>query len=621
MKGFKRVLEDLTGNFTPFMTWFPELRDPRILKADFIAGTTVALILVPQSMAYAQLAGLPPHYGLYASFLPVAIAAIFGSSRQLATGPVAVVSLLTASALGPIAASGSDEYFIYAVTLALIVGLIQLILGLARLGIMVAFLSYPVVIGFTNAAAIIIATSQLDKIFGVQVENADHHYETVWMAFQAMIESPHLPTFGIATLALGSMIALRLFAPKFPGVLFAVVVTILLSWWFDFEGNGGKVVGAIPQGLPPFEVPQFSFAVLMQLSSVAFTIALIGFTEAISVAKAMAASTRQRLDADQELIGQGLSNMTASFFQGYVVSGSFSRSAVNFDSGAVTGFSSVVTTMIMAVTLLFLTPLLYHLPQPTLAAVIILAVGGLIRVKPLKNIWRTQKHDAIVSFATFLLTLLYAPHLEKGILAGVLLSLGLYVYRTMHPHISILARHKDGALRDAARYILQQCPKISIIRFEGPLFFANTSYFETRVMDRVASMPQLRFIIIDAVAINEIDATGEEMLRSLSQTLVSQNIEFLFVRVQAEVMDVFRRCGFANPDWEDHFLTTRDEALEYAWKHLQRQKDFECSSAECKMNDLSGCVLQSNPRQPSRLLSALYGNWKSATKSAGTVDS
>lgn len=621
MKGLKRVLEALAANFTPFLTWFSELRSLQVVKADAIAGTTVALVLVPQSMAYAQLAGLPPYYGLYASFLPVAVAAIFGSSRQLATGPVAVVSLMTASALGPMASVGSAEYFGYAVTLALIVGMTQLILGLVRLGVMVAFLSHPVVIGFTNAAAIIIATSQLDKLFGVQVESAEHHYETVWMVLRALLESPHLPTVGIATLALLSMVLLRRFTPKLPGVLFVMTATILLAWWFDFEKNGGKVVGSIPQGLPSFEVPQLSFAVLTQLLSVAFTIALIGFTEAISVAKAMAGSTRQRLDADQELIGQGLGNITASFFQGYAVSGSFSRTAVNFDSGAKTGFSSIVTALIMAAALLFLTPLLYHLPQPTLAAVIILAVGGLIRIKPLKSIWRTQQHDAIVALVTFLLTLLYAPHLEKGILAGVMLSLGLYVYRTMRPHISILARHKDGAFRDAARYILQQCPRIVIIRFEGPLFFANTSYFESRVLERVAAMPQLRFIIIDAVAINEIDATGEEMLHSLSRTLVSQSIEFLFVRVQAEVMDVLRRCGFANPDWEDHFLTTRNEALDYAWNQLKRADSFECSLDECKMHDLSGCVLQAEPLQPSRLLSTLYGNWKATAKPAGTADS
>ena len=621
MKRLKRILEALAANFTPFLVWLPELRKPQVVKADVIAGTTVALVLVPQSMAYAQLAGLPPYYGLYASFLPVAIAAVFGSSRQLATGPVAVASLLTASALGPMAASGSAEYFLYAVTLALIVGVIQMILGLVRLGVMVAFLSHPVVIGFTNAAAIIIATSQLDKIFGVRVENVEHHYETVWMVLRALFESPHIPTLGIAATALIGMGLLRRFAPKLPDVLLVMVATIILAWWFDFEKNGGQVVGVIPQGLPVLEIPKPSFAAVVNLLSVAFTIALIGFIEAISIAKAMAARTRQRLDVDQELIGQGLSNITASFFQGYVVSGSFSRSAVNFDNGATTGLSSLVTTMMIGLTLLFLTPLLYHLPQPTLAAVIILAVGSLIRVKPLRRIWRTQRHDAIVALVTFLLTLLYAPHLEKGILAGVMLSLGLYVYRTMRPHISILARHEDGALRDAARYILQQCPQIVIIRFEGPLFFANTSYFETRVLERVASMPHLRFIIIDAVAINEIDATGEAMLHSLSHTLVSQNIKFLFVRVQAEVMDVLERCEFASPDWADHFLATRNEALDYAWSRLRQQGHCECPYEGCRMRDLSGCVLQPEPRQPSRLLSTLYGGWKAATKPAGTTNS
>ena len=600
-------LQRLAANFSPFLIWGSEIRDVNILKADIFSGITVALVLVPQSMAYAQLAGLPTYYGLYASFLPVMVAAMFGSSRQLATGPVAVVSLLTASALGPIASNGSGEYLAYAVALALMVGLIQLILGLVRLGMMVAFLSHPVVLGFTNAAAIIITTSQLDKIFGVSVDVADHHYETVWRIIVAAIENPHWPTVGMSALALTIMLVLKKYFTRVPGVLIAVVVSTTISWYIGFEGISGRVVGAIPAGLPSFELPTFNFMMLTQLSGIAFTISLIGFMEAISVAKTMAVSTRQRLDSDQELIGQGLANMTASCFQGYAVSGSFSRSAVNFNSGAVTGFSSIVTGVVVAITLLILTPLLYHLPQPTLAAVIMMAVVSLIRIKPLVQIWRSQKHDAVVAAITFILTLLYAPHLETGILVGVLLSLGLYVYRTMSPHISLLARHKDGSLRDAGKYILQQCPTICIIRFEGPLFFANTSYFENKILERVATMPHLRFVIVDAVAINEIDSTGEAMLRELSRILVEQKIEFLFTRIQSDVMETLARTGFAGPGWEDHFFTSRYAALSFAWERLRQSGDFKCPSSTCQMKDLSGCVLQIEPQAPSGFLEKIYG--------------
>ncbi len=614
-KGLDRFVRGFVANTTPYMDWVGELKKPAVLKADVIAGITVALVLIPQSMAYAQLAELPPYYGLYASFLPVMVAALFGSSRQLATGPVAVVSLLTASALMPLAAGNPDLYLAYAVTLALIIGLIQLVLGIVRLGMMIAFLSHPVVLGFTNAAAIIIASSQLGKIFGVSAETAEHQYETVWRVILAASENLHWPTLGFAALSLAIMLLLRHYWPRLPNVLIAVAASILLSWYFGFGNAGGQVVGAIPRGLPSFEMPNLSVAALAQLSGVALAIALIGFAEAISIAKAMAAQTRQRLDADQELIGQGLGNVTASFFQGYAVSGSFSRSAVNFSAHAATGFSSIVTGCSVGLTLLLLTPLLYHLPQPTLAAVIIMAVGGLIKIKPFIHAWKAQKHDGIVALITFGLTLFYAPHLESGILAGVLLSLGLYIYRTMHPNIYLLARHEDGSLRDAGKYILKLCPKISIIRFEGPLFFANTSYFENQVLERVAANPDLKFIIIDADAINEIDATGEAMLRQLSETLVNLDIQLLFTRMQMDVMDTFKRTGFVNPDWQNLFFRTRNEAFDYVWKHLREKGDFDCSVEDCSARDLSGCVLRRYRRTPSDLLKTIYGNLTPAKNS------
>ena len=525
--------------FLPFLRWFPF--SAATLRADLIAGITVALVLIPQSMAYAQLAGLPPYYGLYAAFLPPMVAVAFGSSHQLATGPVAIVSLLTAAALEPIAVAGSDAFVAYAVLLALMVGLFQLALGALRLGVLVNFLSHPVVIGFTNAAAIIIATSQLGKLFGVSVEKAPHHYETVWNTLLAASDT-HWPTLALGVLAFAIILVLRRISPRIPTVLVAVVVTTLISWSIGYEnrreidpsqfynetvrslvndqlehfqqiistdtqiraaenkwsktrkqvgdddartlsalhqvdllrlraeelkksdkvnrkelqslhfrrvvaetndadryylkghvpadavtdsaiwrvvivnGNGkllvnagGAVVGEIPQGLPEFKFPRFDFDVFLQLLGSVIAISLIGFMEAISIAKAMAARTRQHLDANQELIGQGLANMVGSLFQSYPVSGSFSRSAVNIDTGAVTGFSSVVTGLVVVVTLLFFTPLLYHLPQATLAAVIIVAVMGLVSVRVFKQIWQVQPQDGLVAVVTFILTLLLAP--------------------------------------------------------------------------------------------------------------------------------------------------------------------------------------------------------------------
>ena len=587
----------LLGNVSPFLGWIRELRDPAVRRADITAGITVALVLVPQSMAYAQLAGLPAHYGLYASFLPVAIASLFGSSRQLATGPVAVVSLLTASALGPLAADNPDAYLGYAVALALLVGLVQLTLGIIRLGFMIAFLSHPVVLGFTNAAAIIIATSQLGKLFGVKAGATEQHYEAVWQMTALAFESPHWPTISITLLTLAVIVAVKRYSANLPNVLIAVAVTTLVSWVVGFEKAGGEVVGSIPRGLPDFEWPQVDFAAATQLLGVAVTIALIGFMEAFSIAKAMAVRTRQRLDANQELIGQGLGNLAASCFQGYAVAGSFSRSAVNIESGAVTGFSAVVTSATVGLTLLLLTPLLYHLPQATLAVVIIMAVGGLVKARPMVHAWKAQKHDGIVAVTTFVLTLAFAPNLETGIVVGVLLSLGLYIYRTMSPRIYSLSRYEDGSLREAGGGG-PECPKIAIIRFEGSLFFANTTYFENKVLERVAAMPELTCIIVDAVAINELDATGEAMLRTLSETLASRDIAVLFARAPGNVMDALHRTGFINQEGEHHFFHSRADALRYAWQRLRRNNDADCPVEGCQASDLAGCALQEWRRRP-----------------------
>lgn len=581
----------LIKRFLPFRGWIHEIKDPKVLKADLIAGLSVALVLVPQSMAYAQLAGLPPYYGLYASFLPVMIASLMGSSRQVHTGPVAVVSLLTASALAPFASGDPSQYAAYAIMLALMVGVFQLSLGLLQLGFFVDFLSHPVVVGFTNGAAIIIATSQLGKLFGVTAESAEHHYETVWRIIEQAYYHTHMPTLAYSVTALALMILLKKFTPKIPVVLAAVAITTVASWLLKFEQSGGKVVGAIPQGLPAFSFPEIDLHVAAQIMTSAIAIGLIGFTEAISVAKAIAAQTRQRLDADQGLVGQGLANITSSLFQGYAVSGSFSRSAINLSAGAKTGFAAVISGFVVMITLLFLTPLLYHLPQPTLAAVIILAVFNLIKFKPIKYAWRVQKHDAIVAVITFALTLLWAPHLEKSILFGVVLSMGLYMYRTMRPRIAVLSMTSDGSLGDAEANILQTCPKITILRFDGSLFFANTGYFEEKVLERVASKQELKFIIIDAEGINEIDATGEEMLHQLALRLHSLGIEFLFCRTKKQVMDVFLRTGFASDAWLDHFCHTEQQAIDFAWANIDNCQEGSCPLST--QGDCPACTLKS----------------------------
>ncbi len=570
----KRDSQPFWLKFLPFMGWLGELKNKDTLRADLIAGITVALVLVPQSMAYAQLAGLPVYYGLYASFLPPMVAALFGSSRQLATGPVAVVSLMTAAALGPLAAGNPEGYLAYAVLLAFMVGAFQLFLGVFRLGVLVDFLSHPVVLGFTNAGAIIIATSQLSKLFGVTVEKAEHHYETVMRVVEAAMAHTHMPTLWMGLLSIAIMYGLKKYLPKIPNVLVAVAITTVLAWYTDFKGAGGAVVGSIPEGLPGFALPVFDWDVMQQLIATAITISLIGFMEAIAIAKAMAARTRQRLDTNQELVGQGLSNMVAGCFSGYPGSGSFSRSAVNINAGAETGFSSVVTGIVVGVTLLFLTPLLYHLPQATLASVIIMAVINLVKFKPIVHAYKAQPHDGIVAVITFVLTLAVAPHLDQGIIVGVLLSIGLFLYRTMRPRVAVVSRYPDGTMRDILVHPeLPTSPKISVLRFDGSLYFANAGYFETKVLEVVAANPELRYIIIDASAINQLDATGEEVLYHLAARLKTNGIELLIAQMKKQFMDTIRRTKVIQKIGEEHFFSRVQFALNFAWDQLEPEYD------------------------------------------------
>ena len=664
------------------------------LRADGIAGLTVALVLIPQSMAYAQLAGLPSYYGLYAAFLPPLVAALFGSSRQLATGPVAVVSLMTAASLSPLATAGSESYIGYAILLALIVGAFQFLLGVLRLGLVVNFLSHPVVNGFTNAAAIIIATSQLSKMFGVSVDSAEHHYETIMRVIQEAMHFTHWPTLILGLGAFAIMYGLKKVAPKIPNVLVAVAITTVISWAIGFEHNvkvdvskidspkakeliasfnktldeisvlgkertentrqmeaaqknnnkieflnlkrnedvlnitredlkikevslrkeirnlffsgvkqpdgsltfylkdempqnanpdgriwrikagtkpikedsilmtgGGAVVGVVPEGLPSLSIPPVNLNMIFHLLPYAAIISLLGFMEAISIAKALAGKTGQRLDPNQELIGQGLSNMVGAIGKSYPVSGSFSRSAVNFQSGALTGFSSVFTSMAVVIVLLFFTPLLYHLPQSVLAAVIMMAVIGLLNVSGFIHAWKAQKYDGIISILAFICTLAFAPHLDKGIMVGVALSISVFLYKSMKPRISLLAKHEDSSLRCAETHGLQECKHIAMVRFEGPLFFANSSYLEDSIREIIEKRENLKHIIIVSNGINEMDASGEETLSLLVDRIRSRGLDISFSGVNEAVLKVLKRTHLLEKIGQDHLYQTLEQAI------------------------------------------------------------
>jgi len=559
--------------FLPFLRWIPELKKTGVLQADIIAGVTVALVLIPQSMAYAQLANLPAYYGLYAAFMPVIIAALFGSSNQLMTGPVAVVSLLTASALAPLAVAGSEQFIAYAILLSFLVGLFQLMLGVFRLGVVLNFLSHPVIVGFTNAAAMIIGFSQFYKLFGVNKPDTGIFIMDV-IDVLSQVGNTHLLSFVMAVASIAIMVTIKRLWPKIPGVLFAVVITTVVSYLIDFEGKGGIVVGAIPAGLPSIQIPGFDFSIISQLISSAIVISLIGFMEAISIAKAMAARTKQRIDVNQELIGQGLANIVGSFTQSYPTSGSFSRSAVNLNAGAITGFSSVVTAVVVLITLLFLTPLLYHLPAAVLASVIMMAVMGLVNFKAIKHAWRAHKHDGIAAGVTFVGTLVFAPHLEWGIVIGASLALGLYLFRTMRPRVAILGRYKDGTLRDIAIHPeLATDKRLVAVRFDGSLYFANVSYFEDAILAAEARNPNVKFILIVGDAINQLDASGEEVLRHLVERMKETGVTLVFSGLKRQIILVLKHTGTWEIIGNENIFATEDMALKNIYERLAEDSD------------------------------------------------
>jgi MFS superfamily sulfate permease-like transporter len=637
---------------------------------------------------------LPPYYGLYASFLPPLVASLFGSSHQLATGPVAVVSLLTATALEPLATAGSQPYIAYAILLALLVGIFQFSLGVLRLGLVVNFISHPVVNGFTNAAALIIASSQLSKLFGVYVERAQHHHETIYNVIKAAAHYTHWPTLFMAALGFIIMFGLKRIAPRIPNVLVAVVVTTALSWAFQFEhkrevnvadikvagagqvieqfneairsatllskkraalivnlkanqqardslelleakfvldrtslqiekykneaqkyrkiirdfifegvrlsdgslkfyrageipenaegdgrfwriqiGNaplvvdhlqmtgGGEVVGKIPRGLPSFSMPEIDYHIVSHLLPFVVIIALLGFMEAISVAKAMAAITGQRLDPNRELVGQGLANICGAVNKSYPISGSFSRSAVNLQSGAVSSLSSVFTSLTVLSVLLFFTPLLYHLPQSVLAAIIMMAAVGLVNIRGFIHVWRAQWYDGAICIITFAATLVFAPHLERGILLGVFLSILVFLYKSMRPKVVDLSLDVDRALHDAVASGLEQCRYIDVVRFDGPLFFANASYLEDQIRNRRRTKKDLKHIIISAGSINDIDASGEEALSLTIDRVRSAGIDISFSGVNRAVMNVLKRTHLIVKIGEDHIYPTIESAI------------------------------------------------------------
>jgi len=680
----------LLVRFFPFLLWFPV--QVSILRGDLLAGLTGALVLAPKAMAYAQLSGLPLQFGLYTAFIPAILGALWGSSRHLATGPVAIISLMTAAAVMPLAMPGTEEYIGLALLLTLLVGIIQFILGIVKLGSIVNFVSHPVILGFMNAAALIIGLSQLDLLLGLPKGRSDFFLKDIWEMLKFLPQT-HLPTLAMSLFSLALMLAIKKISILAkPGILLIMALTTIISAKIGYENNetnkideiatteirgeinnylkgidrmgelsrtatelsgqlrraektddarsaadlryrldlisldlqtveeanskqlrdirrisfvripsekeqppllheegkappgakgdgrrwhikkiekdevklvgGGDVVGTIPLGLPSFRLPSFSLDGALQLLSSALVIALVAFMESISMAKAMAGKAKQRLDPNQELIGQGLANIGGSFFQCYPACGSFTASAVNIQSGAKTGLAMVFNGIFIAITLMFLTSLIYHLPQAVLAANNLLAVSGLITVQALRHTWKASRADGIVALVTFVVTLLAAPHLDKGVMVGTTLSICLYLYRTMAPRVAILGRYADGTLRDIkVNPHLATSPHVTAIRFDGSLYFANVAHFEDAVLVAVAGRPEAGYLLVVGDGINYLDSSGEEMMHTLISRLHESGLVVIFSGLKKQILDVMRATGLFQLIGDDNIFATEEQAL------------------------------------------------------------
>lgn len=519
-------------------------------------------MLIPQGMAYSTLAGLPPIYGLYAATIPLLVYAIFGTSRQLAVGPVAMVALLIATGVGQLAEPGSNSYISLAILLALMVGLIQLILGVFRLGFMVNFLSHPVISGFTSAAALIIGFSQLKHLLGIDLPGSSSVFKVLNSAFNNINEI-NLATLAVGLVGILVILLAKKFSKNIPGALIAVILGILTVDYFQLQQSGVKIIGEVPTGLPGLALPELDWDSFVQLFPAALTIALVGFMESIAVAKAVQSRHKDyQIDANQELIGLGAANIIGSLFKSFPTVGGFSRTAVNDQSGAKTALASIVSAGLIWLTLLFLTPLFYFLPQAVLASVIMVAVFGLINYQEAFHLWKKDRNDFYMLMITFIATLILG--IEMGILTGVTLSLAMVIYRSAYPHIASLGQvpgtHYYRNVDRFSKVVIRN--DVLVMRFDTPLFFANANYFQdhlNKLADRKGR--DLKLIIINAESMSSMDSTAVEMMEELIRQYRSDGIKFNLVAVIGPVRDTLYKSGLIHIVGEQNLFVHVHEAV------------------------------------------------------------
>ncbi len=542
------------------------------LSGDVVAGVIVTVMLIPQSLAYALLAGLPPEVGLYASILPIIAYAFLGSSMTLAVGPVAVASLMTASALQPLAATGSADYVAMAMLLSLLSGAMLLVFGALRLGFLAHFLSHPVISGFISGSAILIAVGQLKHLLGVQAGGASV-FNTLIQLVQGI---PH--TNGV-TLGLGAgsvlflVMARRYLAPllvragvstqladiasKLAPMLAVIVSTALVALWRWDETAGVSIVGVVPQGLPTLGLPHLSASAIGQLWLPALLISLVGFVESVSVAQSLALKRQQRINPNRELLGLGAANVASALSGGFPVTGGFARSVVNFAAGANTPLAGVISAVLMGAVIAAMTGLFHYLPHAVLAATIVVAVVSLIDVQTLREAWRYDKADAMSLLATAVGVIVFG--VEVGILTGVALSLGTLVWRSSHPHIAVVGRIPGTEhFRNVARHPVAVEPGLIAVRVDESLYFANADVLQDTVESLVAAQPEARSVLLVCSAVNQIDATALGVLTNLERSLSQRGLALLLAEVKGPVLDRLQSTVFGQRMQGRVFLSTHD---------------------------------------------------------------
>ncbi|MET3683800.1 SulP family sulfate permease [Alkalibacillus flavidus] len=532
----------MLSKYVPSVDWLKRYNGMDF-KADIIAGLIVAIMLIPQGMAYAMLAGLPPVIGLYASTIPLIIYALFGSSRQLAVGPVAMVSLLVYTGVSALAEPGSDQFVSYALLLALMVGVIQLAMGLFRLGFLVNFLSHAVISGFTSAAAIIIGLSQLSDLLGIELPSDAN---VVGLLAEAVmnLNAVHGYTLGLGLASILILVVFKKYVPKIPGPLVVVVVTSLAVYGFNLHNQGVAIVGNVPSGLPTLTMPAIDWNSITQLLPIALTISFVGFMESVAVAKKVASKEGYKINSNQELNGLGVANIIGSFFSAFPVTGGFSRTAVNYQAGARTGMASIFTAVLIIITLIFFTDWFYYLPQATLAAIIMVAVYSLVDVKEAVHLFKIRQIDGWTLVITFAATLL--TNIETGILVGIATSLIVFIWRSAYPHSAELGYLEDeGVYRNVDRYPNAKTFDNTIIfRVDEALYFANIAFLENKLEQLTEDKPDTKRIILDFAPVNDMDAVAVDELDQLMQEYDDYGVEIHIANMKGPIKDLVAKAGW-----------------------------------------------------------------------------